>query len=201
MPVVVGVGRFTQRKTATVEEALDPLELMAEASRRAAEDSGAADAAALLASLDAVATVNMQIEMRVNPGSFYGDTNGKALYTNPARTLARLLSAPNVHTELLSSGHSGNSPQYLVSDACERIASGKVKAALLSGCEDLATFSRALKEGYGIAGLGELSVVNATGEKTQSSEDGKVLDWGDDPGGVPEEVGGSFEDQVISSQE
>ena len=129
------------------------------------------------------------------------DTNGKALYTNPARTLARLLSASHVHTELLSSGHSGNSPQYLVSDACERIASGKVKAALLSGCEDLATFSRALKEGYGIAGLGELSVVNATGEKTQSSEDGKVLDWGDDPGGVPEEVGGSFEDQVISSQE
>ena len=49
---------------------LDPLERMAEASRRAAEDSGAADAAALLASLDAVATVNMQIEMRVNPGSF-----------------------------------------------------------------------------------------------------------------------------------
>ena len=43
MPVVVGVGRFTQRKTATVEEALDPLELMAEASKRAAEDSGAAE--------------------------------------------------------------------------------------------------------------------------------------------------------------
>ena len=38
----------------------------------------------------------------------------------------------------------------MVSDMCDRIASGAVCSGLLAGCEDLATFTRALKQGYAI---------------------------------------------------
>lgn len=73
----------------------------------------------------------------------------------------------------------------LVNHFSEKIGKGETKSVLLSGCEDLATFTRAMKQGYGVTNAtGGHAIVNATGEKTVV-EAKKYLPWGDDPGGVP----------------
>ena len=162
VPVLVGVGRFTQ-KTKDVLAAQDPLQMMATASRRALQDTGLANTAELLEAIDTIATVNMQLEMRVWP-STKPENTGPPLFPNPARTLGNHIGAKvKPENELLSSGHSGHSPQMLVNEMSERIGRGEVKAALLSGCEALATFTRAMKTGFGLPGIEGITVVNATG--------------------------------------
>lgn len=63
-PVIVGLGRHTQRWPESVEAALNPVELTALAARKAAADSGVADPDKLLKDLVGVATVGMFFETR-----------------------------------------------------------------------------------------------------------------------------------------
>ena len=67
-PVIVGVGRLTQRKPASIEDAHSPISFMEAVSRMAAEDAGCIDPALVLKGLEAVGTVRMQLELYVNGG-------------------------------------------------------------------------------------------------------------------------------------
>eukprot|EP00039_Didymoeca_costata_P009408 m.124492 g.124492 ORF g.124492 m.124492 type:complete len:597 (-) comp14473_c0_seq2:32-1822(-) len=199
VPVLVGVGRITQHKgSVSIDKARSPLEMMYDACKLALEDLYVEDTGKVLESVDSVATVNMQLELRVLSalreqarlsGSKTQILGYDHVYTNPPRTLAKSLGVPTSGLqEYISDDQSGNSPQMLVNEMCERIAQKKIKTAIISGCEALATFSEALKQGYTLPCLGETSVPNATGERI-IVKGSKVLQWGDDPGDSPEILG------------
>ena len=69
----------------------------------------------------------------------------KIQLANPAKSLNRKLGASA--TEYIAATGSGNSPQTLVNELAERIAAGSLRSAIVCGCEALATFSRAVKQG------------------------------------------------------
>ncbi|MFU8857450.1 MAG: hypothetical protein ACNA8S_10670 [Deferrisomatales bacterium] len=110
---VTGWGQVTQRKEQT-EGLLDPLGLMAEAARRAADVSGSRDA---LRRLDAVVVVKPMSRS----------------YPDAAAQLARALGASPRCTRV--SGIGGNSPQALVSQAAGMIARGELDRVLVAGAE------------------------------------------------------------------
>lgn len=183
IPVVVGVGRFTQRAK-EVKDAEDPIGMMAISAGRALEDSGVAGAATR--ELGAVATVSMALQDMLPRG--YGN-----LYRNPSKSLAQRIGAsqvPDEHTYIGTSG--GYSSQFLVTEMCERIAKGEFRSALVSGCEDLATYRRAMKAGYTLPGATTGTVVtrDAAGRKTEvDASKAPVLPWGDQIEAAPVEVG------------
>src|SRR2546425_9800749 len=93
----------------------EPLVLIEEAARRAAEDAGGG--ARLLAALDTVAVVNVICHD-------YGDAAGllaERLGCRPARTIYTTLG--------------GNTPQSLVNHLCDEIAAGRTELALVAGAE------------------------------------------------------------------
>lgn len=93
-------------------------------------------------------------------------------YTNLPRSLAnRLGQAPRTQ---IYGPVGGNTPQLFVNMFAERIRTGEADVALIAGCEALRTQARAQKAGM-------------------------VLDWSDDPGGMPETLG--REVQMISRHE
>lgn len=83
-------------------------------------------------------------------------------YRNPPRTLANLVGASPAREFYTATG--GNTPQWLVNRTAEEIARGECEAALLAGSEALATLLAAAMQGVD-------------------------LDWGDDPGGEPVQIG------------
>jgi acetyl-CoA C-acetyltransferase len=111
-PVLVGAGQLTQK--VAPEEALEPVDMMAEAARRAAEDAGAP---ALLAAVDSVRVVAL-LSWR------YGD---------PGALVAARIGASPKETALSPMG--GNSPQTLVNRTCLDIAAGRLDVALVAGAE------------------------------------------------------------------
>jgi acetyl-CoA C-acetyltransferase len=124
LPVLIGSGQFTQRETDPAR-ALEPLDLMAEAARRAAAGAGLGPGA--LAGLDRVAVVNL-LSWR---------------YGNAPRALAgRLGASPRdeVYTTI-----GGNTPQSLVNRIAADVAAGRVDLALVAGAEAMATLRRAQK--------------------------------------------------------
>jgi acetyl-CoA C-acetyltransferase len=109
-PILVGAGQLTQRDVAPAE-ALEPLAMMEVVARRAADDAGAG--AALLARVDSLAVVNVFCWP----------------YANPPRLLAGRL---GIHpAEALYTTVGGSTPQWLVNEIAARIASGRVRVALL----------------------------------------------------------------------
>lgn len=118
IPVLIGAGQLTQREIEP-EAAREPLEMMVETARRAAEDAGADPR--LLARLDTVAVVNII-------GWQYG---------NPPGLLAERLGA--CPTRSLYSTVGGNTPQWLVNELAAEIAAGRVRLALLAGAEAMRT--------------------------------------------------------------
>ncbi len=120
--VLIGAGQLTQRDVEP-SEAKDPLAMMVEAARRAAEDAGGD--ARLLTRLDSVAVVNIL--------SWH--------YANPPACLAERLGARPGHLVYTSVG--GNTPQTLVNATAAEIAAGRVRLALLAGAEALYTLVRA----------------------------------------------------------
>jgi acetyl-CoA C-acetyltransferase len=118
-PVVVGVGEISQRPGA--DPVLEPLDLMAEAARRADADSGAKRS--LLRSVEVVAVANILSWRHPDPGA----------------ALAEHLGLPDVRTTLLST-ISGTSPQFLLNELAGEVAGGRLSAALVTGCE--AMYSR-----------------------------------------------------------
>jgi len=113
-PVLIGAGQLS-RRVDRGEDPLEPVDLVAEALRRAAESSGAGTAA--LTGADAVHLVSM-LSWR---------------YRDPGLLVAQRVGATPRDTSL--SGMGGNSPQSLVNQACLAIQAGEADLVLLGGAE------------------------------------------------------------------
>ena len=108
-PVLVGIGVFTQREE-DPSQALDPLAMMIEATKRAGADAGAN---ALLATIGRILV-----------------PRGRWSYGDPGRAIARAVGSPNAETILSTVGVL---QQTLIGDACSAIAAGEIDAALVVG--------------------------------------------------------------------
>jgi acetyl-CoA C-acetyltransferase len=113
-PVLVGAGQWSNRVDRG-EPAVEPTEMMAEALRRAAADSGGADG--LLTQADAVRVLSVFSRR----------------YRNAARLVAERIGARPRDEALSPIG--GNEPQTLVSRACLDIAAGDAEIVLICGAE------------------------------------------------------------------
>jgi acetyl-CoA C-acetyltransferase len=120
LPVVAGVGQYTQR--VAPEEAREPVELMAEAARRAEAD--AETRRSLLRSVELVAVVNILSWRHPDPGA----------------VLAERLGLPGCRTLQTTIG--GNSPQLLLNELGAEIAAGRLRVALVAGAEAMHTRRR-----------------------------------------------------------
>ncbi len=114
-PVIVGVGQLTNRPR-SVEDAIEPVEMMAGVARAAEADTGVAG---LLSQVDSVQVVNIL-------SWAYPDAPG---------LLAARLGARPAHK--LYSTVGGETPQRLVNETAEAIAGGRLRLALLAGAEAL----------------------------------------------------------------
>jgi acetyl-CoA C-acetyltransferase len=124
LPVIIGVGQVTQRPGS--ERARDPLALMAEAARLAEED---ASASGVLAAVDSLRGVNIMSWPAQEP---------------PA-DLAREVGASRA--ELIYTHIGGNTPQWQVNEAADRIHAGDIRLALIAGGEAVYSAIRARKQG------------------------------------------------------
>ncbi len=111
-PVIVGVGQHEQRTGP--EDALEPVDLMTEAARIAARDSGADD---VLDAIDTVRVVNL-LSWR---------------YRDPAALVAQRLGLPDAKTVYTEGG--GQIVGTLVARTATDIAAGNADVALLTGGE------------------------------------------------------------------
>lgn len=112
-PVIVGTGQVTQLRGSG---SASPLELMAEAARRAADDAGA-HGGALLQRVQSVGLVDIFSWPVPDPGALLATELGSA----PRETVRTVIG--------------GNSPIALLGDAASRIAAGELDVALLGGGE------------------------------------------------------------------
>jgi acetyl-CoA C-acetyltransferase len=113
-PVLIGVGQLSNRVDRG-EPVLEPVDLIVEALRRAAEDSGAG--AAALEGADVVHTVGLLSWRYRNAAALVGERVGA---TPRATTVT---------------GMGGNGPQSLVNLTCLAIQRGESDLALLGGAE------------------------------------------------------------------
>ena len=127
-PVLVGCGQVTQRES-DPRAALAPLDLMAQAARLAADDSGAG--ARLLRSLDSIAVIRLFADTAPRFACPFGR------YANPPRSLANRLGASPRQRVYTHPG--GNMPQWCLNRLGEAVARGEIGAALVVGAEALAT--------------------------------------------------------------
>ncbi|MEO7428525.1 MAG: acetyl-CoA acetyltransferase [Acidimicrobiales bacterium] len=125
-PVLIGAGQLS-RRVDQGEEPLEPVDLITEALRRAADDASLAPSA--LAGADAVHIVSL-LSWR---------------YRDPGLLVAQRLGATPRDTSL--SGLGGNSPQSLVNQACLAIQAGDADLVLLGGAEAWRTRSSNRKSG------------------------------------------------------
>jgi acetyl-CoA C-acetyltransferase len=125
-PVLVGAGQLSQRVDKG-EPPLEPVDLMVEALRRAANDSGVGPAA--VAGADAVHIVGLLSWRYRDPGALVADRLG----ARPKDTSV--------------TGMGGNSPQSLVNQACLAIQAGEADLVLLAGAEAWRTRSASRKTG------------------------------------------------------
>ena len=121
-PVLIGVGQLSNRVDRG-EVPLEPAEMMAEAARRAADDSGAGSGA--LTGIDSIRVVSL-LSWR---------------YRDPGAAVAHRIGASPADTAVTPMG--GNSPQSLVNGACVDIAAGRNDLVLLAGAEAWRTRSAA----------------------------------------------------------
>lgn len=120
-PVLIGAGQLSNRVDRG-DEPLEPADLIAEALRRAADDSGAGSAA--LTGADAVHTVAL-LSWR---------------YRDPGRLVAQRVGADPKDTSVTGMG--GNSPQSLLNQTCLTIQAGEADLVLVGGAEAWRTRSR-----------------------------------------------------------
>lgn len=133
-PVLVGAGQILQRSPAEKDvepdpTLLEPLELMEQAARRAADDARCPE---LLSRLDSV---------RVPRGLWP--------YTNPAHVLRDRLGSPAAQTAIAPV--SGNMVQRMLTDAAREIAAGRRDAVLVVGAEAEQSKRRAKRAGRKVA--------------------------------------------------
>lgn len=123
-PVLVGAGQFLHR-AAGLDDALEPVDLMIEAVRAAADDAGVGDVPAV-GSIRVVSSLSWK-------------------YGNPAWVIADRLGLDVPELAYTTAG--GNTPQTLVNTTALDLLAGKLDAALLVGGEAWRTRMRARKEG------------------------------------------------------
>jgi acetyl-CoA C-acetyltransferase len=123
-PVLVGAGQFVHR-AASLDDALDPSAMMAEAIRSAATDAG-------------LAAVPQPESIRV-----VGLLSHR--YGNPAQVVAERLGLQPCDFAVTPMG--GNSPQSLVNATAKEILAGTLDIAVLTGAEAWRTRMRARKLG------------------------------------------------------
>ncbi len=130
-PVVVGVGQLTRKPTVDDLEGIgDTVAMMAEAARRAAEDSGSSNPAKLLGGIESVRTVGI-MSWRLK---------------HPSGALAAAIDA--TPKQFVQSTTGGNSPQMLMNSAASDILDGRVDSVLIAGAEAFLTRRRAGQAGY-----------------------------------------------------
>ncbi|QGG94591.1 acetyl-CoA acetyltransferase [Actinomarinicola tropica] len=125
-PVIVGVGQVDLSNQESPPSASDPLELMAEAIRRAGTDA-ACDR--LVASIESIRVVSILSARHPDPGRLVADRLG----IHPADTAL--------------SPMGGNSPQSLVSSAALDIAAGRADTVVVTGAEPWRTRQAARRSG------------------------------------------------------
>jgi acetyl-CoA C-acetyltransferase len=134
-PILVGAGQVIE-KGVDPAEAMGPVELMAEAARRAADDAGIGKEK--LAGLDFLVAVKSVLDvLTVN-----GIPNP---IQNPPEALAERLGAHQARQYISPTG--GNTPQMLVNQTAQGIADGQIRFALFAGAEALDTMARSLQVG------------------------------------------------------
>ena len=136
-PVLVGAGQITQREPDPAE-ALAPVDLTAEAARKAAEDAGAG--AKLLAALDTIVVLRSFSDTSWRFASPFGGPS------NPPKSLAVRLGADRT-PRLVYTHPGGNMPQWCVNHLFGMVTRGEVQAALICGGESLATQKAAQRAG------------------------------------------------------
>ena len=127
-PVLVGIAQVEQRERDPLR-AQEPLALMLEATRLAAEDAGSRE---LLACADAVRVIR-----------------GIWRYQDPGRAIAQRIGAPNARTAI--SPYGGNFVQTLLNRTLLDLQSGAVDVAILTDAECGYTQARARKQGAKLA--------------------------------------------------
>jgi acetyl-CoA C-acetyltransferase len=127
LPVIIGVGQVVQH-AAGLEDALEPVDLMAEAARSAATDAGVGAVPAV----DSVRIVQL-LSWR---------------YRDPAKLVADALGLSPKETVYTTPG--GNTPQMLVNSTAGEIQRGELDIAILSGSETWRTRTKARKAGVSL---------------------------------------------------
>jgi acetyl-CoA C-acetyltransferase len=120
-PVLVGVGQVNHREG----DAPDPVDLLAEAVRRAAADCGGRV-------LDAVGSIRILSLL-------------SRRYPDPGRLVADRLGLDVAQTVYTTDG--GQTPQQLVDRACDDIGAGRVDAVVIAGGESWRTRNRIKRRG------------------------------------------------------
>lgn len=138
-PILVGAGQVTE-KGVDPSDAMGPIELMAEAAWRAADDAGIAREK-VAANLDFLVVVKSVLDVLQVEGLNIG-------IQNPPEALAHRLG--NIKAKKYITATGGNTPQSLVNRTAEMIAQGKVRFALLTGSEAIDTMMKALKAGFNL---------------------------------------------------
>ncbi|MBA2625889.1 MAG: acetyl-CoA acetyltransferase [Acidimicrobiia bacterium] len=123
-PVVVGGGQVTQK--VAPEEALEPVDLMAEAARRAAADAGASG---LLAAVESVRVVSQLTRRYPDAGALVAERVG----ASPRQSLVTTMG--------------GNSPQSLLNATAVAVQRGELDVGLLCGAEAWRTRSALRRSG------------------------------------------------------
>lgn len=135
-PVLVGCGQLVQKEK-DVEKAKSPIDLMADAARLAASDTGLG--AKLWDVVDNVTVVRFITDSPDSGRLPFGK------YTNAPKTLSTILGAHPARGCYGPTG--GNTPQLLVNMTAESIANGETEVALIAGSECFATMMRAINRG------------------------------------------------------
>jgi acetyl-CoA C-acetyltransferase len=112
-PILIGVGQLIHR-VADPHQVMEPLEMMAEAVRRAVAD---AEISQRLTDVDSLTVINII----------------SRAYADPAGFLAARLGIDPRDRVYTSMG--GNSPQWRVNETADRIARGEVRLAIIAGAE------------------------------------------------------------------
>ena len=142
LPVIIGVGRYTQPRGTPLAQSDTPISIMARTSRMAAADSGLGQP--LLDAVDTVAVVQSMTEARSRrPLPVGADTE---ISHNWPRSLARAVGAGSAARHL-QTHDGGNSSQMLVNAIADKISAKESRLALLSGCEVLHTLLQAIAHG------------------------------------------------------
>ena len=127
-PVIVGVGQFLSR-IESLEQAIEPLEMMWRAVRRAEEDAGVGPF------LDQAQSVRV--------------VRGMWSYKNPAKTIAERVGAMQAQTVGTLIG--GNQNQALMNHTAAEILAGKFDLVLIAGAENGNSSGKARRAGATLA--------------------------------------------------